>query len=93
MRISPLPTVERSPAYLCTVIGRGLGAHEALAAMEAAEQTVEGVPAAGLASTLVAQAGDDLVEQLPLLKAVTAILGGAAHPDQLVADAALPARA
>ena len=74
-------------------IGRGEGAHEALAAMEAAEQTVEGVPAAGLASTLVAQAGDDLVEQLPLLKAVTAILGGAAHPDQLVADAALPGRA
>ncbi len=73
-------------------IGRGEGAHEALAAMEAAEQTVEGVPAAGLASTLVAQAGDDLVEQLPLLKAVTAILGGAAHPDQLVADAALPGR-
>jgi len=41
----------------------------------------------------VTQAGADLVEQLPLLKAVTAILGGAAHPDQLVADAALPGRA
>ena len=73
-------------------IGKGEGAREALAAMEAAEQTVEGVPAAGLASTLVAQAGDDLVEQLPLLKAVTAIIAGAEHPERLVADAALPVR-
>ena len=74
-------------------IGKGEGAREALAAMEAAEQTVEGVPAAGLASTLVAQAGDELVEQLPLLKAVTAIIAGAEHPERLVAEAALPVRA
>ena len=73
-------------------IGRGEGAKEALAAMEAAEQTVEGVPAAGLAVTLVQQAGNDLIEELPLLKAVTAIIGGAEHPEKLVADAALPPR-
>ena len=73
-------------------IGKGESAKEALAAMEAAEQTVEGVPAAGLASALVAQAGEDLVDDLPLLKAVTAIIAGAEHPEQLVADAALPGR-
>ena len=60
--------------------------------MEAAEQTVEGVPAAGLAITLVQQAGNDLIDELPLLKAVTAIICGAEHPEQLVADAALPPR-
>jgi glycerol-3-phosphate dehydrogenase (NAD(P)+) len=73
-------------------IGRGEGAVEALAAMEAAEQTVEGVPAAGLALTLVQQTGDDLLSRLPLLKAVTSILGGAEDAARLVADAALPAR-
>lgn len=71
-------------------IGAGEGAKAALAAMEAAEQTVEGVPAAGLALTLVEQAGDELVDRLPLLKAVTAVIAGAEAPEKLVADAALP---
>ena len=41
--------------------------------------------------TLVQQQ-DGLLEQLPLLKAVTAILAGAEGPERLVADAALPKR-
>ncbi|MBP8918854.1 MAG: glycerol-3-phosphate dehydrogenase [Micropruina sp.] len=72
-------------------IGRGEGAIEALAAMEAAEQTVEGVPAAGLALTLVQQR-EGLLDRLPLLQAVTAIIGGAADPAGLATSAALPPR-
>ena len=71
-------------------IGRGEQAAEALDAMVAAEQTVEGVPAAGLATTLVEQSAADIADQLPLLGAVNAILGGADSPKDVIAAAVLP---
>ncbi|MGO1173928.1 MAG: NAD(P)H-dependent glycerol-3-phosphate dehydrogenase [Actinomycetaceae bacterium] len=71
-------------------IGQGEGAKEALAAMEAAEQTVEGVPAAGLAVRLVDQVGQGLPERMPLLSAVAKIIDGAEDPAGLVAAAVLP---
>lgn len=74
-------------------IGRGEDAGAALAAMEAAEQTVEGVPAAGLAATLVAQRGGGLGSRLPLLSAVNAIIAGDGDPAGRVAAAVLPRRA
>ena len=67
------------------------GFHSPLEGMEAAEQTVEGVPAAGLALTLVQQR-EGLLDRLPLLQAVTAIIGGAADPAGLATSAALPPR-
>jgi glycerol-3-phosphate dehydrogenase (NAD(P)+) len=66
-------------------VGRGQPPGRALAAMAAAGQTVEGVPAARLARDLAAQLGLDL----PLLAAVNRILDGAADP-ALLADAVLP---
>ena len=72
-------------------IGRGEPAQDALAAMVAAEQTVEGVPAAGLALELVQQLGGDaLLDELPLLKAVASILEGGDDPAGLVTEAVLP---
>ena len=71
---------------LGTRVGRGEPPGEALAAMAAAGQTVEGVPAARLARDLAAQLGLDL----PLLAAVNRILDGAADPAALLADAVLP---
>jgi glycerol-3-phosphate dehydrogenase (NAD(P)+) len=73
-------------------IGRGEPARAALAAMAAAEQTVEGVPACELAVALVDQRGPRLWPRLPLLAALAAVVAGADHPDQLVTDAVLPAR-
>ena len=73
-------------------IGRGEQAAEALDAMVAAEQTVEGVPAAGLATTLVEQSAADIADQLPLLGAVNAILDGASNPKDVIAGAMLPRR-
>ena len=73
-------------------IGRGEQAAEALDAMVAAEQTVEGVPAAGLATTLVEQSAADIADQLPLLGAVNAILDGASNPKDVIAGAVLPRR-
>ncbi|MDF2741085.1 MAG: glycerol-3-phosphate dehydrogenase [Actinomycetia bacterium] len=67
-------------------VGRGQPPAEALAAMAAAGQTVEGVPAARLARDLAAQLGLDL----PLLAAVNRILDGAADPAALLGDAVLP---
>jgi glycerol-3-phosphate dehydrogenase (NAD(P)+) len=67
-------------------VGRGQPPAEALAAMAAAGQTVEGVPAARLARDLAAQLGLDL----PLLEAVNRILDGAADPAALLGDAVLP---
>jgi glycerol-3-phosphate dehydrogenase (NAD(P)+) len=67
-------------------VGRGQRPAEALAAMDAAGQTVEGVPAARLARDLAAQLGLDL----PLLAAVNRILDGAADHTALLADAVLP---
>jgi glycerol-3-phosphate dehydrogenase (NAD(P)+) len=67
-------------------IGRGEPPDQALAAMAAAGQTVEGVPAARLALDLAG----DLPAELPLLAAVNHILDGAPDPAALLATAALP---
>jgi glycerol-3-phosphate dehydrogenase (NAD(P)+) len=74
-------------------IGRGEPAVEALEAMAAAGQTVEGAPAARLALELAEQRADQLSRgSLPLLHAINEILDGAAEPAGLLAEAALPAR-
>jgi glycerol-3-phosphate dehydrogenase (NAD(P)+) len=78
-------------------VGRGEPPGQALAAMAAAGQTVEGVPAARLAHELAGslarrrpgEAGD-LPAGLPLLAAVNRILDGAPDPAALLAEAALP---
>ena len=57
-------------------IGKGETAKEALLEMDRLEQTVEGVPAAGLASKFVEQSAPHLVDKLTLLKAVNEILSG-----------------
>lgn len=71
-------------------IGAGESAAAALQAMVAAEQTVEGVPAADLAARLVDQQHPDAWERLPLLAAVRAVLEGASDPVGVVAEAVLP---
>ncbi|WP_219413540.1 hypothetical protein [Pseudonocardia nigra] len=74
-----------------TRIGRGERADAALAAMRAAEQTVEGVPAAGLAARLVDRRAPQIWPRLPLLRAVRAILADEDDPVELLVEAALPA--
>jgi glycerol-3-phosphate dehydrogenase (NAD(P)+) len=69
-----------------TRVGRGKPPSEALAAMAAAGQTVEGVPAARLAADLAARHGLDL----PLLAAVNRVLDGAPDPAAELAAAVLP---
>jgi glycerol-3-phosphate dehydrogenase (NAD(P)+) len=71
-------------------IGAGTPAGEALTAMIADHQTVEGVPAASLAVVLASQLFDDPSRRLPLLHAVHAIIRGAEAPFELLARAALP---
>lgn len=74
-------------------IGRGEKAKEALAEMDRLEQTVEGVPAAGLAAKLVEQSAPHLKEELTLLKAVNEILAGTDRPVvQVISEAVLPKR-
>jgi glycerol-3-phosphate dehydrogenase (NAD(P)+) len=68
-------------------VGRGRPPTEALAAMAAAGQTVEGVPAARLARDLADQLG---LEHLPLLEAVNRLLDGDPDPAALLAGAVLP---
>ncbi|MDH2443820.1 hypothetical protein QDR37_07690 [Amnibacterium sp. CER49] len=70
-------------------LGRGERAAEALAAMAAAEQTVEGVPALRMATALAAQLLP--AEAVPLLGAIEALVDGAADPAGRLAAAALPA--
>ena len=65
---------------------------EALEAMIAAEQTVEGVPAAGLAKLLVEQFGQGLAASLPLLAAVQRVIAGEENPKEIVQAAVLPAK-
>lgn len=74
-------------------IGRGETATDALAEMERLEQTVEGVPAAALAVTLVKQQASDIADEMRLLHAVAAIIDGVDDPASLIIDAALPQRA
>jgi glycerol-3-phosphate dehydrogenase (NAD(P)+) len=73
-------------------IGRGELASAALEAMIAAEQTVEGVSACALATAMVDQRDPTLWSELPLLRAIAATLQDAPQPEQLIAEAALPAR-
>jgi glycerol-3-phosphate dehydrogenase (NAD(P)+) len=71
-------------------IGGGEAADEALAAMRAAEQTVEGVPAAELAARLVDQRSPQAWPRLPLLRAVRAIVSDHVDPVTELVEAALP---
>lgn len=68
-------------------VGRGEPPAAALAAMAAAGQTVEGVPAARLARDLATQLG---LGDLPLLAAVNRVLDGAPDPAAELAAAVLP---
>jgi glycerol-3-phosphate dehydrogenase (NAD(P)+) len=70
-------------------VGRGEPPADALAAMAAAGQTVEGVPAARLAADLAAQLG---LDDLPLLAAVNRVLDGAPDPAAELSAAVLPGR-
>jgi glycerol-3-phosphate dehydrogenase (NAD(P)+) len=58
--------------------------------MQAAEQTVEGVPAAGLARDLVDQRDASAWDGLPLLCAVLATLEDDPDPVARVVEAVLP---
>lgn len=71
-------------------LGRGEAPKAAHAEMERLEQTVEGIPAAGLAQQLVQQKTPELEKELPLLAAVNDILGGATPVKDLIAKAVLP---
>ncbi len=73
-------------------IGRGEAASAALEAMIAAEQTVEGVPAARLAKDLVDQRDAGAWSSLPLLAAILAVLDDAPDPVGRVVEAVLPGR-
>ena len=71
-------------------VGRGERPSSALEAMAAAEQTVEGAPAAGLARDLVDQRDAAAWDGLPLLRAVLAILDDDPDPVARVVAAVLP---
>jgi glycerol-3-phosphate dehydrogenase (NAD(P)+) len=71
-------------------IGSGEEARAALAAMAAAEQTVEGVPACALALRLVAQRAPDLADRLPLLHAIAAVIDGESDSLAVITRAVLP---
>lgn len=71
-------------------LGAGEGAREALDAMTAAEQTVEGVAAVGMATALAEQLFPDASDRLPLLYAVAGMIDGTADPLARLAAAALP---
>lgn len=74
-------------------IGRGEGPKEALEEMARLEQTVEGVPAAGLALKFVDQHAPELREQLPLINAVIDVLSGEVEDVKTrIGQAVLPAR-
>jgi glycerol-3-phosphate dehydrogenase (NAD(P)+) len=72
-------------------IGRGERPSAALAAMAEAEQTVEGVPSARLARDLVEQRDAGAWADLPLLRAVLAVLDDDPDPVARVVEAVLPA--
>jgi glycerol-3-phosphate dehydrogenase (NAD(P)+) len=80
-----------------TRVGRGEPPGEALAAMAAAGQTVEGVPAARLARELASSLSPDPADGragpaagLPLLAAVNHVLDGAPDPAAVLTAAVLP---
>lgn len=70
-------------------LGRGEAADAALAEMVAAEQTVEGVAATKLAMTFVEQRHPGLGDQMPLLRALYAVVHEGADLDRIM-TAALP---
>ena len=74
-------------------LGKGERADDALAAMRAAGQTVEGHPAAFLAVGLVDELADDGdldPEEMPLLGAIENLLRGATEVEEILSEAALP---
>jgi glycerol-3-phosphate dehydrogenase (NAD(P)+) len=71
-------------------IGSGETASEASQAMAAAEQTVEGVPAARLAKDLVDQRAPSAWPSLPLLAAILDVIDDEPDPVARVVDAVLP---
>lgn len=73
-------------------IGRGEGASEAMDAMTAAEQTVEGVPAARLAADLIGQRDPSAWDSLPLMSAILGVIDGREDPVESVVNAVLAAR-
>ena len=73
-------------------IGAGQGPAEALEAMRAEEQTVEGAAAIGTAVALAAQLVPDPVKRFPLLHAIQAVLEGRSDPLRELVSASLPAR-
>ncbi len=74
-------------------LGRGETPSAALEEMKRLEQTVEGVPATGLAVTLVEQRASDIADQLPLLATINAILKEEVEDVKVaLAAAVLPAR-
>ena len=74
-------------------IGRGETPTEAFEEMKRLEQTVEGVPATGLAVKLVEQRAADIIDDLPLLATIDAILKGEVEDVKSALSAAvLPAR-
>lgn len=73
-------------------IGRGEPATAALEAMVAAEQTVEGVPAARLAKDLVDQRERSAWPSLPLLSAILSVLDDDPDAVDRVVEAVLPGR-
>lgn len=86
----PIDTV---PFEASRRIGRGEGPKEALEEMARLEQTVVGVPAAGLAQKFVAQHAPELGDQLPLINAVIDVLSGQVEDVKTrIGQAVLPAR-
>jgi len=70
-------------------IGDGETAGQALAAMNATGQVVEGVPATRLAMALVEQRLTALLDRLPLLRAIAGVVEGRAEPYSVLVGAAL----
>jgi glycerol-3-phosphate dehydrogenase (NAD(P)+) len=71
-------------------IGKGEPASDALRAMVAAEQTVEGVPAARLAKELVDQRDASAWPSLPLLAAILDVIDDDRDPVSRIVEAVLP---
>lgn len=70
-------------------IGDGETAGQALSAMNATGQVVEGVPATRLAMALVEQRLTALLDRLPLLRAIAAVIEGRVEPYSALVGAAL----
>ena len=90
---TPACPIDTVPFEARQRIGRGEGPKEALEEMARLEQTVEGVPAAGLAQKFIAQHAPELRDQLPLMNAVIDVLSGQVKDVKTrIGQALLPAR-